>query len=80
MIRAAGRMDSGRPFIILGLEEGNIDRLRKGQPIHIHADELGFAGELIVILGKDVTDLQKMCAPFIGARTAVADERGRKKQ
>jgi len=71
---------TGRPMIILGLEEGNVTRLRSGDPIHIHADHLGFKGEIIIILGKDAAELQKALSPCIGPETNVIDSRNRKKQ
>lgn len=80
MIRASVKSEAGRTMILLGLEEGNVDRLRKGMPIHIHADELGFAGEIVIILGKDVTDLTEQLAPLIGPETSVRDYRERKPQ
>lgn len=65
-------------MIILGLEEGNVERLRQGNPIHIHADELGFAGEIVIILGKDADDLVAQIAPMIGEETVIRDDRDRK--
>ena len=79
MIRAAAQdRRTGRRVIILGLEEGNVDRLRAGKPIHIHADELGFKGEIVVILGKDADALHAAMAPMIGPETDVRDDRERK--
>lgn len=78
MIRATVTSGAGRRMILLGLEEGNVTRLREGKPIHIHADELGFAGEIVIILGKDADALRDALAPLIGPETAIKDERGRK--
>ena len=80
MIQARGKTDSGRPFIILGLEEGNVTCLRDGQPIHLHADALGFFGEIIIILGKDCDSLKRDLADLIDPRTEVIDRRSEKKQ
>ncbi len=81
MLRAkATDSRTGRTIIVLGLEEGNIERLRKGHPIHIHADELGFAGEITIFLGKDADELQKLFAPMIGPETNYSDRRQEKKQ
>lgn len=80
MIRARMTGPKGRRMILLGLEEMNVTRLRDGQPIHIHADELGFPGDIVIILGKDADALQRQLEPFIGPETAVHDERGRKRQ
>lgn len=35
MIQAKITTDAGRPLILLGLEEGNIERLRKGEPVQM---------------------------------------------
>ena len=78
MIRATITSAAGRPVILLGLEEGNVTRLREGKPIHIHADELGFAGEILIILGKDAEALRETLAPMIGPSTAIRDDRARK--
>ncbi len=79
MIRATAHdRCTGRRIILLGLEEGNIERLRQGKPIHIHADELGFKGEIVIILGKDADELRKLLAPMIGPETDVRDDRERK--
>ena len=81
MVRCTARNpDTGRLLILLGLEEGNVDRLRNGKPIHIHADDLGFAGEIVIILGKDADHLAEQLAPMIGPSTDVRDERNRKPQ
>lgn len=78
MIRASAYNEtSKRRVIILGLEEGNVDRLRDGKPIHIHADELGFAGEIIIILGKDADHLYATLKPLLGPATNVRDDRNR---
>jgi hypothetical protein len=66
--------------IVLGLEEGNVERLRKGQPIHIHADELGFAGEIVIVLGENTDALLEQFSEWIGPDTKINDYRRRKKQ
>lgn len=77
MIRARATTTAGRPVIIIGLEEGNITRLREDKPIHIHADELGFAGEIVIILGKDAATLTMLLkqAGLVDERTAQIDRR-----
>lgn len=80
MIRATVTGRGGRKGIILGLEEGNIERLRQGKPIHIHADELGFAGDIMIVYGKTQEDIAAELAPHIGPETVMRDDRERKKQ
>ena len=40
MIRAAGVSSTGTPFVFLGLEPQNINRLREGQPIKVNLRHL----------------------------------------
>lgn len=81
MIRCGAKnRETGRGVIVLGLEEGNVERLRAGNPIHIHADDLGFTGEIIIILGKDADALAEILKPMIGPNTDVRDDRNRKSQ
>lgn len=81
MVRCAARNPAtGRLTLVLGLEEGNVERLRAGKPIHIHADDLGFVGEIVILLGKDSNALSEMLSPLIGPNTDVRDERNRKPQ
>ena len=80
MIRATMQSTSGRRVILLGLEEGNVDRLRAGKPMHIHCDDMGFAGEIVIILGKDVEALHAMVKPMLSPDTIINDERKNKRQ
>lgn len=50
MIRFVGDLDGGnRKLIGLGLSEENIKRLRKGEPILVRGDEIGFSDMDITI-------------------------------
>lgn len=40
MIRTAGQQANGTPFVMLGLEPANMDRLREGQPIRVNLRHL----------------------------------------
>lgn len=48
MIQALATMADGRVLILLGLSQGNIDRLRQGQPLHV---------DPTVLLGLKPTDV-----------------------
>lgn len=63
MVKLSGTKD-GKPFLFFGLEEGNIIKLKDGQPIVIDLKELcGFDGEVVIAYGetqeKIVGDLRK---------------------
>jgi hypothetical protein len=74
MIRMAATNTRGRKIIVLGLSEKNIEKLREGKPIHIHADEMGFPGEIMIFTGKDEASMAEMVKPFIGPDTDVREE------
>jgi hypothetical protein len=80
MIRMSAETGAGRRLIVLGLSEKNIEKLREGKPIHIHADDMGFAGEIMIFTGKDEATMTDMVKPFIGPETQVNDERNRPRQ
>jgi len=80
MIQATATHPNGRRIIFLGIEEGNVTRLREGKPIHIHADQLGFAGEIVIVLGKDSAELQAMFKPFLTPDTVIRNNRDIAKQ
>jgi hypothetical protein len=80
MIKMRGEGAKGRPVIILGLSEANIDRLREGKPIHLHADDMGFVGEIVIFVGKDEATMARQMQPFIGPGTVVHDESKRPRQ
>jgi hypothetical protein len=79
MIKLSGVQGDGRPIIILGLSEMNVTKLREKMPIHINADELGFPGEIVIILGDTEDSLAKELHELISERTRVADHRGEKR-
>lgn len=53
MIKATGRnKDGSQRFVILGLSEANLSKLREGKPIHIFGAELGIPHDIIVFWGQ----------------------------
>jgi len=53
MIKATGGSEDGkRRFVLLGLSEMNIGKLREGKPIHIFGSELGIAHDIIIMWGQ----------------------------
>lgn len=58
MIKFTSTKSNGESFIGIGLEEGNIERLKEGKPIVFDMSELGFEGmELMIMYGKDKQDI-----------------------
>lgn len=64
----------------LGLEEGNITRMRAGQPVRVRLSDLGFVGALgsvqvVIFVGSDAEVMKRDLAQFIGPETVVIDAR-----
>lgn len=63
MIKALGELNDGTgQILILGLEEGNITRLRQGKPILVKLSEMAdrgmkWQGEILILLGEDQGDV-----------------------
>lgn len=72
--------NGNRTLITLGLEAENIKRLKEGKPIHLHCDDLGFVGELLIFYGETQEDCVKIIAPYITEDTIVHDENKKAKQ
>lgn len=51
MIKASGEGDDGRKFVLLGLSELNLTRLREGKPIHVYGAEVGASHDIILFWG-----------------------------
>ena len=51
MIKATGGGENGQKFVLLGLSEMNLTKLREGKPIHIFGSELGIAQDIIIFWG-----------------------------
>ena len=51
MIRASGTAN-GRPLMVLGLSDENMQRIRNGQPIEFDAAELGIDCRVLIVGGK----------------------------
>lgn len=63
MMRAHGRTADGRPLLVLGLEAGNVERLKKGQPIKFNMAEHGITGECIIVYGETAEDCARLFTP-----------------
>lgn len=67
-------------LIILGLEEGNVQRLKDGKPFHQDlGDILGLPYQLVIYYGATMDDLMRTARELSGPDTVVTDHRNRKK-
>ncbi len=57
MLTALARDDRGRPAIVLGLSERNIELLKE-QPIYLDAAPAGFNGTVVIVRGQDIPSLK----------------------
>lgn len=76
MIKARAQTQDGRHLIVLGLSEGNLERLRAGQPIYIDLRQMNFQkgdeiGHIAIHYGKTEADLVKAMRPLIDKDTVV---------
>lgn len=69
MIKAKATTEDGRDLVILGLAEENMIRLRKGEPIHIKAEEMSLPHDIIIVWGRDIKDLMNTFKPLVGDDT-----------
>lgn len=66
MIKALGRFE-GEPLIMLGLSTQNLKRkrMRKGEPVYIKLEELGFPkGHLLIMWGPNEAAIAKKLGAF----------------
>lgn len=65
MVLGMGRDEQGRPLLVVGLEEGNIERLKAGQPILRNLAELGIPhlGSVLIVWGQTTADIERDLAP-----------------
>lgn len=68
MIKATGTSEDGRKFVLLGLSEMNLTKLREGKPIHIYGAELGIAHDIIICWGPTEDALTADLAPLLNNR------------
>jgi hypothetical protein len=51
MIKVSGARENGQRFVLLGLSDDNVKRLREGKPIHVFGAELGADHDIIIAWG-----------------------------
>ena len=68
--------DEKRTLIGFGLSAGNVDKLKKDQPIVVHLEEMGlpWRATIVIFFGKDEATMKDSLAQFIGPQTIVHRE------
>lgn len=59
MLRASARNAVGRRTLILGLEPGNFERLKAGQPISFNASDLGVDCDILIFAGESPEEMAR---------------------
>lgn len=78
MVIGIGRDEQNQPVLFLGLEEGNIERLKQGKPIYRDLAEFGapHLGKVVVLWGETTADIERQLAPGMHAETRKLREGG----
>lgn len=50
MLKAVATGDGGKRVVLVGIEPGNIERLKAGKPLRITLDEIGLADAEVVVM------------------------------
>lgn len=66
--------DDERPLLVFGLSRMNIERLLAGKPMHFAVDELGIAGDILILYGQTEQTMLAELQPFMGPNTVVNNE------
>lgn len=79
MIKATAQAKNGRTLILLGIEEGNVVKLKEGKPILVKSEDLHLPGNFEIMICYEETGdkmLEKL-RQYIGDDTIVHDWRKR---
>lgn len=71
MIKAKATLAGDRPLYLLGISAENVKRLKQGKPICVNLEEMGGAGELLLLYREHDSELVQDLAEFIGHETQV---------
>jgi hypothetical protein len=76
MVKAMARLADGRVLLVLGISDGNIARLKNGEPIYFDSSTMRIEpgltiGAITVFYGRDEDELARTIRTLIGPRTEV---------
>lgn len=76
MVKAKATMRDGRVLIVMGISEGNVERLKNGQPIYFDPAALRIApgttiGAITLFYGADDAELGRTLKTMIGPETEI---------
>lgn len=69
MIRMTGVKSDGTPFMLLGVDRENINRLTSGKPIVCNRESLGVERDVMIVFGETlqdvINDLEKVGVTYV---------------
>lgn len=65
MIKAKATMADGRPFYVIGLSDGNLQRLRENKPIFFDMAEVGSSGKMCIFWGETEAAMMEELKEFL---------------
>lgn len=76
MVKATFTLPDGRAVIVMGISQGNVDRLRAGQPIYFDPAALKIApgtaiGGITLFFGVDEAELGRTIRTLLGPETEI---------
>lgn len=77
MIKAGMIKRDGGKVALLGITKENVRRLQMGDPINVDLTPLGVPGELVIIYGETLLQLQKTLAPLMGPNVKIEEGGGK---
>lgn len=57
MLKAKGKLEDGRPLLVIGLCHENLRRLKQGKPIKFDLAEVGMFGECLIFSGRTTEEM-----------------------
>ncbi len=72
MIKFTATSGDGRTILGMGLSHGNLDRLKKGEPIRFKGEDVGLDDvDILIFSGKTEESMAKQMDPMITAKTII---------
>lgn len=72
MIKAVATGPNGRKIVVLGIDKGNLKRLKKGMPLVVRLSEMGLPDIEVVVHYRDtLRQVQQDLEPMIGLSTKI---------
>ena len=72
MLKATGTSKAGRRFVLLGLSDVNLDKLRAGKSMLVFGPEVGLDSDLIIFSGPTEDEMAKELEKLGGIRNEPA--------